>query len=167
MRSRRPRGAEGGGRGPAREGPLRRDDVRPRGIPILAVSVVVVLAAVAHDVRFSPALEWLLASPTLAVPTIAPTQLFSPRHRTTGAPSGRTAVPWPPRPSSGSPDTILLPRSGRKPSPRSVRSSAIAARWGTPARPDAAGLVRANEAPAVRYRVSPRARSMSALARRA
>src|SRR5438132_1311151 len=86
MRSRRPRGAGGGGRGPAREGPFRRDDVRPRGIPILAVSVVVVLAAVAHDVRFSPALAWLLASLNLAVIVIALRMFLSTRKRVSGEP---------------------------------------------------------------------------------
>src|SRR5437588_11448835 len=86
MRSRRPRGDGGGGGGPARAGPFRRDDVRPREVPILAVSVVVVLAAVANDVRFSPAVAWLLASLNLALIVIALGMFLSTRKRASGEP---------------------------------------------------------------------------------
>jgi hypothetical protein len=80
------------------------------------VSVVVVLAAVAHDVRFSPAVAWLLASLNLAVIVVALGMFVSTRGRTSREPRADHEAPAPVSTPAPRAPTPSPPRTGPSPS---------------------------------------------------
>ena len=87
------------------------------------MSVVVVLAAVANDVRFSPAVAWFLASLNLAVIVIALRMFLSTRKRASGEPRPDEEVQAPvanPNPAPrvpGDESVTVVQRSGSPPTP--------------------------------------------------